>query len=85
MKSYLAILEHAKDGTWSAYVPHLPGCTSFGPSREEAARNVREAIALHLADMIEMGEPIPEPTCLPELVQSVDDRLPLIEIPRRRP
>jgi hypothetical protein len=39
VKDFLAILERANDGTWSAYVPDLPGCTSFGPTREEAARN----------------------------------------------
>jgi predicted RNase H-like HicB family nuclease len=68
MKEYLAVLERAGDGTWSAYVPDLPGCTSFGPSREEAARNIREAIEGHLEVMRETGEAIPEPSSRPELV-----------------
>jgi predicted RNase H-like HicB family nuclease len=68
VKEYLAVLERANDGTWSAYVPDLPGCTTFGPSREEAARNIREAIAGHLELMRETGERIPEPSSSPEIV-----------------
>lgn len=69
MKEYLAVLERAGDGTWSAYVPDLPGCTSHGPSLEEAARNVQEAIEGHLEVMREYGEPIPEPISRPTLVR----------------
>jgi predicted RNase H-like HicB family nuclease len=68
MKDYLAILERANDGTWGAYVPDLPGCTSFGPTREEAARNVHLAIEEHIAALREAGEPVPEPASLPEMV-----------------
>jgi predicted RNase H-like HicB family nuclease len=60
MTDYLAIIERAVDGTWSAYVPDLPGCTSFGPTREEAARNVHAAIDEHIAALREVGEPVPE-------------------------
>jgi predicted RNase H-like HicB family nuclease len=62
VKEYLAILERANDGTWSAYVPDLPGCTSIGPSREEAARNIRDATEGHLEVMRGTGERIPEPS-----------------------
>jgi predicted RNase H-like HicB family nuclease len=68
VKDYLAILERASDGTWSAYVPDLPGCTSFGSTREEAARNVGEAVAGHIAALRETGQPVPEPSSLPEVV-----------------
>lgn len=68
MKNFLAVLEQAQDGTWSAYVPDLPGCTSFGPTREEAAANVREAIGGHLRALRETGQAIPEPTSHPEVV-----------------
>ncbi|MEO6991461.1 MAG: type II toxin-antitoxin system HicB family antitoxin [Candidatus Baltobacteraceae bacterium] len=68
MKDYLAILERASDGTWSAYVPDLPGCTTFGYTREEAAANVREAIDGHIRALRGKGQPIPEPTSLPEVV-----------------
>jgi len=61
MKSYVAIFEQADDGGWGAYVPDLPGCVSWGPSREDAARNVRDAIETYIDGLRELNEPIPEP------------------------
>ena len=69
MKEYLAVLERAQDGTWSAYVPDLPGCTSFGPTRDAAVRNVVEALTGHVAALRETGQPVPEPTSQPEVVR----------------
>ena len=42
------ILEPSEDGGFTAIVPALPGCISEGDTREEALRNVREAIELYL-------------------------------------
>jgi len=42
------ILEPSEDGGFTAFVPALPGCISEGDSREEALRNIREAIDLYL-------------------------------------
>ena len=36
-------------GAFSAVCPELPGCASAGVTKEEALRNIREAIALYLA------------------------------------
>ena len=46
---------------FSAYVPDLPGCVSTGATRDEVARNIREAIAGHLRVMLDDGDPLPEP------------------------
>jgi predicted RNase H-like HicB family nuclease len=35
-------------GDWAVWCPELPGCASAGRTQEEAARNIREAIALYL-------------------------------------
>jgi predicted RNase H-like HicB family nuclease len=43
-------------------VPDLPGCITTGSSLEETKRNIREAIALHIEAMREVGEPVPVPT-----------------------
>ena len=51
MKDYLAVLERANDGSLSASVPVLPGCIGAGTTRDEAARNVRDAIALYLEEL----------------------------------
>jgi predicted RNase H-like HicB family nuclease len=61
MTEYHAIYEQSKDGWW-AYFPDLPGCTTFGTSREEVERNAREAIAVHVALLRDTGRPVPEPS-----------------------
>jgi predicted RNase H-like HicB family nuclease len=58
---YTVIIEPADDGTYSVYVPDLPGCVSSGASREEAIESIREAIAGHLQTLRELGEPVPPP------------------------
>jgi predicted RNase H-like HicB family nuclease len=42
------ILEPSDEGGYTALVPALPGCISEGDSREEALRNIQEAIELYL-------------------------------------
>ena len=48
-------------GVFLATVPDLPGCTSDGDTREEAARNVEDAIASWLEEARALGREIPEP------------------------
>jgi predicted RNase H-like HicB family nuclease len=42
------ILEPSDEGGFTALVPALPGCISEGETKEEALRNVQEAIELYL-------------------------------------
>jgi predicted RNase H-like HicB family nuclease len=42
------VLERRDDGGFTASVPSLPGCISEGDTRDEALRNIREAIELYL-------------------------------------
>lgn len=48
-------------GGWIAYAPDLLGCMSDGETREEAARNIEDAISVWLEDAQESGDEIPEP------------------------
>ena len=57
---YTAVFEPTDTG-FSVYVPDLPGCISTGATRDEAERNIREAIELHLDGLREDNFPIPEP------------------------
>ncbi len=41
-------LEPSEDGGYTAIVPSLPGCLSEGDTKEEAIKNIREAIELYL-------------------------------------
>lgn len=58
---YFAVAEDAEDGSWSAYVPDLPGCTAGGSSAEEALDNVQISVELWLAEAKSAGAPVPLP------------------------
>ena len=61
------VLQPSEEGGYTAFVPSLPGCISEGDTKEEALKNIREAIELYLepveddrtyapdAEMIEMA------------------------------
>ena len=42
------VLEPSDDGGYTVLVPALPGCISEGDTKEEALKNIREAIELYL-------------------------------------
>ena len=47
------VLERSEDGGYTVYAPSFPGCISEGDTKEEALKNIREAIELYL-------EPVPD-------------------------
>jgi len=53
------IIEKDADG-YFAFCPELQGCYTQGESYEEALKNIKDAIRLHLEDRIASGEDIPE-------------------------
>jgi len=52
---YTVIIEPADDGTFSVYVPDLPGCVSTGRRREEAIESIREAIRGHVQTLRDLA------------------------------
>jgi predicted RNase H-like HicB family nuclease len=64
---YLVIIE-GSEGSYSAYLPDLPGCVAAGDTREETLELMREAIDLHLRGLREDGLPIPPPASTAEYV-----------------
>ena len=60
MYRFLIVIERA-NGNYSAYSPDLPGCVATGATREEAERNMYQAIEMHIRGLIEDNQPIPEP------------------------
>ena len=65
---YTVIIEPADDGTFSVYVPALPGCVSTGTTRDDAINSIREAIAGHKQILCEIGEPVPPPRSQSQVV-----------------
>ena len=58
MYRFLVVIEKAKNN-YSVYSPDLPGCVATGKTREEAAKNMHEAIELHVQGLMEDKLPIP--------------------------
>lgn len=67
---YLVIIEKADDGSYSAYVPDLPGCVSCGDTLDEARQLIDEAVQLHIESMRRNGEPIPPPSVITHTVNA---------------
>lgn len=61
MIEYPIVLEREEDGRYSVWAPDLPGCLSWGNSREEAVERIREAIELWIESAKADGDPIPAP------------------------
>lgn len=64
---FLVVIEKA-NGNYSAYSPDLPGCIATGKTQEETARNMHEAIEMHVQGMLEDDLPIPESHSFAEFV-----------------
>ncbi|MFT7032679.1 MAG: putative RNase H-like HicB family nuclease [Cyclobacteriaceae bacterium] len=50
-----------KDQLYIAEAPELPGCLAHGQNREEALKNIDEAMELWVQTAQEFGDPVPEP------------------------
>ena len=60
-RSFKVILEWDPEGqAYHVYVPSLPGCVSFGASREEAVAGIQEAIQGFLEVLEAEGLDIPD-------------------------
>ena len=53
---------------FAAYAPDLPGCVATGATLEEAVREMRSAIALHIQSLRAHDEPVPAPSCTARVV-----------------
>jgi len=57
--SYRVLLRKEPEGGYTAIVPTLPGCITFGDSIEEAITMAKEAIELYLESLRAHGDEIP--------------------------
>lgn len=70
-KVYTIILQPEADPDFEGYsnasLPALPGCFSYGATRQEALHTIKEAIELYLEDLEAAGEPVPD-----ERIESIE-------------
>ena len=55
------LIEQDEDGIYIAECSGLPGCVSQGETKEEALKNIKDAINGYLKSLKKHGEPIPTP------------------------
>ena len=63
MKFYsfqIIIEKEPEDEGYYAYSPTVPGCFSNGKTIEDAQRNIRQAIELHLTSMLAHSQSVPQ-------------------------
>lgn len=63
---YTIIMEHGPEN-FSAYAPDFPGCVAAADTEVETLALMKEALELHIEDMRERGESIPQPSEIREI------------------
>ena len=56
---YRVILRPEPEGGYTALVPSLPGCITYGEDVDEAITMAREAIELYVESLVAHGEEVP--------------------------
>ncbi|MFH0822916.1 MAG: type II toxin-antitoxin system HicB family antitoxin [Pseudomonadota bacterium] len=55
---FMVTIQRDDEGMWVVECPSIPGCVSQGETKEEALKNIQEAIALCLEVRAERGLPL---------------------------
>jgi predicted RNase H-like HicB family nuclease len=67
---YVYVIEKANDGSYSAYVPDLPGCTTSGDTVDEVKRNIKDAVTSYIDSLREHSEPVPAPSSMVDVIET---------------
>lgn len=68
---YRVIIEKDEDGVYIASSPTLQGCYTQGHTVEEAIKNIKDCIKLHLEARKSVGDPLPIEVIVDEVQVSV--------------
>ena len=68
MRSYIALIRKDPDSSYGVDFPDFPGLASGGETLDAALRHAQEALAFHIAGLIEDGAAIPPPCTLDRIV-----------------
>jgi Uncharacterized conserved protein len=77
--NYIAIFHLADDGV-SVSFPDLPRCLTYAADTEEALKNAKEALGLHIWELEQEESDIPEPTQLEKIKLEECDIPVLVEV-----
>jgi len=56
---YTVIIEQGRESGYVVYCPALKGCVSQGGTKEEALRNIKEAIEVYIEALLDDGLSVP--------------------------
>lgn len=69
VRTYSIVVEPEEGGGYFVTVPALPGCFTRGSTVEECQERAAEAIEVHIAGLVAVGEPVPQEVGSPQLLQ----------------
>ncbi|HMK25033.1 MAG TPA: type II toxin-antitoxin system HicB family antitoxin [Chitinophagaceae bacterium] len=59
-RTYRIVLRKEPEGAYTAFVPSLPGCITWGQNVDHALEMAKDAITGYIAVLEEEGEPVPD-------------------------
>jgi predicted RNase H-like HicB family nuclease len=68
LTTYIALLRKDPDSDFGVDFPDFPGCITAGSTLEETRAMAREALEAHIECMLDMGQTIPEPSSLDDIM-----------------
>lgn len=68
MATYIGLMRKDRGSDYGVDFPDFPGCVTAGSTLDDASALAREALALHIAGMIEDGLGLPWPSTLEEIM-----------------
>jgi len=57
--NFRIMLRKEPEGGYTAFVPSLPGCVTYGETIDEAIDMTKEAVELYIESLIDHDEPVP--------------------------
>jgi antitoxin HicB len=73
--NYRVILKKENEKGYTAIVPSLPGCISYGDSIEQSILMIKEAIELYIESLKSHNVPIPDEENTLEYMVSIQDHV----------
>ena len=68
MRNYIGLIHKDPDSDYGVSFPDFPGVATAGTDLDDARRMAEEALAFHVAGMVEDREAIPEPSSLEQVM-----------------
>ncbi len=82
--NYIALIYKEENSDYGVSFPDFPGCVSVGVTLEQAKKMAQEALVGHINILKEIGEQIPAPSTLEEIMSCPENRSAiafLVEVP----